>query len=289
MDSVDEGRLTKEIDRVVLQALEEDVGDGDYSSLASIPKDKQGTARLLVKETGILAGMLVAKRTLQLVDKTVEFAPLLRDGDAIRPGQVAFTASGLAQSLLKAERTLLNLMQRLSGVATMTSAFVKELHGTGAKVLDTRKTTPGLRAMEKWAVVLGGGVNHRFGLFDMIMLKDNHIDHAGGIRAAIMATRDYLSQRNLELKVEVEVRNVSELNEVLEVGSVDRIMLDNFGFEELREAVAMIDGRFETEASGGIVLETARNYAECGVDYISVGALTHSVKSLDLSLKTVLK
>lgn len=289
MSSGESTDLLLEADRVIQQALSEDVQDGDHSSLACIPAEKLGSAKLLVKDDGVLAGMLVAKRTLHAVDPNIAFFPELTDGDLVKEGQIAFRARGSARNLLTAERILLNLMQRLSGVATMTAAFVKELEGTGTRVLDTRKTTPGLRILEKWAVTLGGGTNHRFGLYDMIMLKDNHIDHAGGIENAILTTQEYLTANKLQLKVEIEVRNLAELEQVLTIGRVDRIMLDNFNYGDLRSAVQHIGGRFETEASGGIVLETARNYAECGVDFISVGALTHSVKSLDLSLKTVLE
>lgn len=279
--------LISEIDRVVLQALEEDLrGEKDHSSFACIPKEQVGKAELLIKGKGVLAGMLVAERTFHLVDPEVEFDPILKDGDQVEPGQNAFYASGLAHSLLLAERTLLNLMQRLSGVATRTQEFVKELAGTNTKVLDTRKTTSGLRTLEKWAVTLGGGINHRIGLYDMIMLKDNHVDHAGGVAKAIRSTKIYIEKNDLDIQVEIEVRDLLELRQVLNEGNVDRIMLDNFSFNDLESAVQLIDGQFETEASGGIELDTARRYAECGVDYISVGALTHSVKSLDLSLKT---
>jgi len=280
--------LISEIDRVVQQALEEDLrGDKDHSSFACIPPNQEGKAKLLVKDKGILTGMLIAERTFILVDPDVRFEPILKDGDQIDLGQIAFHASGRAHSLLFAERTLLNLMQRLSGVATRTQQFVQELAGTKTKVLDTRKTTPGLRILEKWAVTLGGGVNHRSGLYDMIMLKDNHVDHAGGIANAIRSTQDYIQKNDLDIKVEIEVRNLNELQQVLDEGSVDRVMLDNFSFEDMERGVLMVDGQFETEASGGIELGTARRYADCGVDFISVGALTHSVKSIDLSLKTV--
>ncbi len=286
--SVDEPDLIHEIDRIVTQAIDEDLqGSQDHSSVACIPLKKKGNAKLLVKSNGIIAGLLVAQRTLALVDPGIEFEPLVEDGAPVEIGQIAFRASGHARSLLLAERTLLNLMQRLSGIATHTARFVSEIAGTKAKVLDTRKTTPGLRMLEKWAVTLGGGHNHRMGLFDMIMLKDNHIDHAGSIEKAIIATQEYIAENNLDIKVEIEVRDLEELDQVLRFGLVDRIMLDNFSFKDLKTAVSRIGGRFETEASGGIGLNTVRQYAECDVDFVSVGELTHSVKSLDLSFKTV--
>jgi nicotinate-nucleotide pyrophosphorylase (carboxylating) len=273
------------IQTIIRTALAEDIGDGDHSSLACIPADATGEARLLVKDTGILAGVDLARMICEAYDPELRFEELIHDGSRVEHGQIAFYIRGKAQSILAVERTLLNFMQRMSGIATVTAELVALLEGTGTRLLDTRKTTPGIRYMEKWAVRIGGGVNHRFALYDMIMLKDNHIDFAGGIAAAIRRTRDYLEKTGSELKVEIEVRNLSELEEVLVIGDVDRIMLDNFTPELLREAVQRIGGRFETEASGGITRDTLRSFAETGVDYISVGALTHSFKSLDLSLK----
>lgn len=273
------------LDEIIAAALREDVGDGDHSSLACIPEHATGSARLLVKDTGVLAGVAVAQKVCELVDPELKFEQKLEDGSLVKPGDIAFLIHGKARSILTAERTLLNFMQRMSGIATQTKTYVDLLDGLKTRLLDTRKTTPGIRYMEKWAVRIGGGMNHRFALYDMIMLKDNHIDFAGGIRQAIERTQTYLRDTGKTLKVEIEVRNLDELDQVLEVGQVDRIMLDNFSTDLLKEAVAMIDGRFETEASGGITKETLRSYAETGVDFISVGALTHSYKSLDLSLK----
>jgi nicotinate-nucleotide pyrophosphorylase (carboxylating) len=273
------------IQSIIRTALEEDLGDGDHSSLACIPAAATGEAKLLVKDTGILAGVDLARMICEAYDPELVFEELLHDGDSVEPGQIAFYIRGKAQAILAVERTLLNFMQRMSGIATVTHELVGLLHGTSTRLLDTRKTTPGIRYMEKWAVRIGGGVNHRFALYDMIMLKDNHVDFAGGIRPAIERTRAYLHETGKDLKVEIEVRNLEELEEVLAIGQVDRIMLDNFTPALLREAVQRIGGRFETEASGGITRSTLRTYAETGVDYISVGALTHSFKSLDLSLK----
>ncbi|MBI3237956.1 MAG: carboxylating nicotinate-nucleotide diphosphorylase [Flavobacteriia bacterium] len=273
------------IHSIIQTALQEDIGDGDHSSLACIPADAVGVAKLLVKDTGILAGVDLARLVCETYDPTLQFEEFLHDGDAVTPGQIAFYIRGKAQSILAVERTLLNFMQRMSGIATVTHQLVKLLDGTSTRLLDTRKTTPGIRYMEKWAVRIGGGVNHRFALYDMIMLKDNHVDFAGGIQQAIERTQAYLKATGKELKVEIEVRNLDELVQVLAIGKVDRIMLDNFTPELLREAVQRIGGRFETEASGGITKETLRSFAETGVDFISVGALTHSFKSLDLSLK----
>jgi nicotinate-nucleotide pyrophosphorylase (carboxylating) len=273
------------IQSIIRTALEEDLGDGDHSSLACIPADATGEAKLLVKDTGVLAGVDLARMICEAYDPELVFEELLHDGDFVEPGQIAFYIRGKAQAILAVERTLLNFMQRMSGIATVTHELVSLLHGTSTRLLDTRKTTPGIRYMEKWAVRIGGGVNHRFALYDMIMLKDNHVDFAGGIRPAIERTRAYLRETGKDLKVEIEVRSLEELEEVLAIGQVDRIMLDNFTPELLREAVKRIGGRFETEASGGITRSTMRTYAETGVDYISVGALTHSYKSLDLSLK----
>jgi nicotinate-nucleotide pyrophosphorylase (carboxylating) len=273
------------IQSIIQTALREDIGDGDHSSLACIPAEAVGVAKLLVKDTGILAGVDLARLVCETYDPTLQFEEFLHDGDAVTPGQIAFYIRGKAQSILAVERTLLNFMQRMSGIATVTNQLVKLLDGTSTRLLDTRKTTPGIRYMEKWAVRIGGGVNHRFALYDMIMLKDNHVDFAGGIQQAIERTQAYLKATGKELKVEIEVRNLDELEQVLAIGKVDRIMLDNFTPELLREAVQRIGGRFETEASGGITKETLRSFAETGVDFISVGALTHSFKSLDLSLK----
>ena len=273
------------IQSIVRTALQEDIGDGDHSSLACIPAETTGVAKLLVKDNGILAGVDLARIICETYDPELEFEELLHDGDRVTHGQIAFYIRGKAQSILAVERTLLNFMQRMSGIATVTNELVSMLSGTNTRLLDTRKTTPGIRYMEKWAVRIGGGVNHRFALYDMIMLKDNHVDFSGGIRPAIERVRNYLNETGKDLKVEIEVRNFSELEEVLTHGHVDRIMLDNFTPEDLKEAVQRIDGRYETEASGGITRDTLRTYAESGVDYISVGALTHSFKSLDLSLK----
>ncbi|MNU66693.1 Nicotinate-nucleotide pyrophosphorylase [carboxylating] [compost metagenome] len=272
-------------DEIVKNALREDLGDGDHSSLACIPENASGIAKLLVKDTGVLAGVEVAKKVCELVDPNLVFEELLSDGTWVKPGDIAFYLKGSARSILAAERTLLNFMQRMSGIATQTKTYVDLLEGTQTNLLDTRKTTPGIRYMEKWAVRIGGGMNHRFALYDMIMLKDNHVDFAGGIRQAIQRTQEYLKTTGKQLKVEIEVRNLLELDEVLETGMVDRIMLDNFTPDLLLEALAKIDKRYETEASGGITKETLRAFAETGVDYISVGALTHSFKSLDMSLK----
>jgi nicotinate-nucleotide pyrophosphorylase (carboxylating) len=273
------------IHHIVSNALAEDIGDGDHSSLACIPENATGNARLIVKDTGVLAGVTLAKIVCAEVDDTLVFEELIPDGSSVEPGQIAFTLHGSARSILAAERTLLNFMQRMSGIATLTAELVGLLKGTKTQLLDTRKTTPGIRYMEKWAVRIGGGVNHRFALYDMIMLKDNHVDFSGGIAQAIQRTQEYLKANYRSLKVEIEVRNLDELDQVLAIGQVDRIMLDNFSPALLKEAITRIDGRYETEASGGIVKETLRTYAETGVDFISVGALTHSYKSLDLSLK----
>ncbi len=271
----------------ILNALAEDVGDGDHTSLATIPAGTTGKARLLVKDNGILAGMELAACIFSTIDPQLQLDTHLHDGSAISRGDVAFEVQGSVHSILKAERLVLNCMQRMSGIATKTSQLVQLLKGTGTRVLDTRKTTPGFRYFEKWAVAIGSGVNHRFGLFDMILIKDNHVDYSGGIRQAIENAHRYLKQTGRQLKIEIEVRSPAELQQALDTGGIDRIMLDNFDLATLREAVAAVNGRYETEASGGITAETIRAYAECGVDYISVGALTHSVKSLDLSLKAV--
>lgn len=274
-------------DEFITLALAEDVGDGDHSSNASVPADSQGKAHLLVKEPGVLAGVELARAIFKKVDPNLKMETMLSDGAKVEAGDIAFIVSGNERSILMAERLVLNCMQRMSGIATITDQMVDLVAGTNAKVLDTRKTTPLLRFMEKQAVRIGGGENHRMGLYDMIMLKDNHIDFAGGIGNAISQTRAYLEAEGKDLKIEIEVRDLIELDEVLAHGGVDRIMLDNFNYADLRKAVQLIDGKYETEASGGITADTIREYAECGVDYISVGALTHSVKSLDLSLKAL--
>jgi nicotinate-nucleotide pyrophosphorylase (carboxylating) len=273
--------------QLIDQALAEDIGDGDHSALACIPADAIGKAQLHLKENGIIAGVSLAEIIFKRIDPRFEINVLVQDGAHVQTGDIAFVVDGPSQKMLSAERLVLNFMQRLSAIATQTNTYVQRISGTKAKVLDTRKTTPGLRYLEKWAVALGGGSNHRIGLFDMIMLKDNHIDFAGGIAPAINKTRQYLREKGKNLDIEIETRNMSEVEEVLRVGGVNRIMLDNFTLEETREAVLLINGSYETESSGGITLETIRGYAECGVDYISVGALTHSVRSMDLSLKAV--
>jgi nicotinate-nucleotide pyrophosphorylase (carboxylating) len=276
---------TMELNDLIKYALAEDIGDGDHTSLSTIPSSAMGKARLIVKEEGILAGMRVAPLVFERVDPSIIFKPLLEDGTPIKPGDIAFIVEGPSISLLTSERLVLNFMQRMSGIATITSHYAKELDGLHTKVIDTRKTTPLMRALEKESVRIGGGGNHRFGLFDMILIKDNHVDFAGGIKQAINAAQQYLQKTGKSLKIEIEVRNFDELNHVLLCGGVDRIMLDNFNPEMLTQAVKIIDGRYETEASGGITLSTLRSYALSGVDYISVGALTHHIKSLDLSLK----
>ena len=273
------------LDEIIKNALLEDIGEGDHSTLACVPKDAKGTAKLLVKEDGILAGIEVAKRIYEMYDPTLEIQFFKKDGDTIQKGEIAFTVHGLSQSILSTERLVLNIMQRMSGIATQTANILKVIEGCSTKLLDTRKTTPGIRYLEKMAVKIGGGENHRFALYDMIMLKDNHVDYAGGIKPAIQKTKEYLVANNKCLRIEIEVRNMDELKEVLEVGGVDRIMLDNFSPTLLKEALLNIPPRYETEASGGITIDTIRSYAETGVQFISVGALTHSVKSLDLSLK----
>jgi len=271
----------------LLQSLGEDLGDGDHSSLACIPAGKNGLAKLLIKENGILAGIKVAKELFSIVDKDLIFDMILEDGSHIVPGDIAFYLSGNQQSILKSERLVLNIMQRMSGIATATHEYVSKLEGLKTIILDTRKTTPGVRFLEKEAVRIGGGMNHRMGLYDMIMLKDNHIDYAGGISNAISKTREYLKRNNLNLKVEIEARSLEDVRTILDSGGIDRIMLDNFSVQDTLAAVKEISGRYETESSGGINLSTIRSYAECGVDFISVGALTHHIKSLDMSLKAI--
>lgn len=279
--------LEKLTDKLLELAFAEDIGDGDHTTLCSIPETATGKARLLIKEEGILAGVEVARTIFNRFDKELKMDVFINDGAQVKPGDVAFLVSGKVQSLLQTERLVLNIMQRMSGIATTTGKYVKLLEGTKTKVLDTRKTTPGMRMLEKQAVKIGGGENHRIGLFDMILLKDNHVDFAGGIENAIRRAQQYLKDKKKQLAIEIEVRNFDELRQVLAVGGVDRIMLDNFTPEQTAEAVRLVNGRVELESSGGITYETIRQYAECGVDYISVGALTHSVKSLDMSLKAV--
>ncbi len=268
-------------------AFAEDIGDGDHTTLCCIPADKIGKAQLLIKEDGILAGVEIAKKVFHKFDPDMKVEVLIQDGTPVKKGDIAFYVTGKEQSLLQTERIVLNIMQRMSGIATQTNRYAKQLEGLHTKVLDTRKTTPGLRILEKHAVKIGGGCNHRIGLFDMILLKDNHVDFAGGIKNAITKAKEYLKANNKDLKIEIEVRNFDELEEVMQVGGVDRIMLDNFNTTDTKEAVKRIAGKYETESSGGITFDTLRPYAECGVDYISVGALTHSVKGLDMSLKAV--
>ncbi len=269
----------------ILNALSEDIGDGDHTSLSTIPVGQTGTAKLLIKENGIIAGIEVAVEIFKAVDPDLKLDLLIHDGDIVNSGDAAFYVSGSVHSILKAERLVLNTMQRMSGIASTTNRIVKKLEGTGTKVLDTRKTTPGLRYIEKLAVKIGGGVNHRFGLYDMILIKDNHVDYAGGIAKAISSAQSYLIKKKINIPVEVEVRNLDELNEVMKFGKIDRILLDNFSLLTLKEAVTLINGTYITEASGGITEQNVLDYAKCGVDYVSMGALTHSVKSLDMSLK----
>lgn len=273
------------IDQFIKNAIAEDLGDGDHTSLSTIPADARGQAKLLIKEDGIIAGVELAIEIFKQVDANLKTEVFIQDGTAVKYGDIALTVSGSSQSILLAERLVLNCMQRMSGIATKTNHIVQLLEGYNTQLLDTRKTTPGLRYIEKWAVRIGGGVNHRIGLYDMILIKDNHVDYAGGIANAINAANQYLKDKNKQLQIEIEVRNLSELEQVLETGNVDRIMLDNFSFADLKEAVRLINKQYITEASGGIVEENVAEYAACGVDYISMGALTHSVKSLDMSLK----
>ena len=279
-----ENRILREF---ILRNLAEDLGDGDHSSLACIPPDTNGKAKLLIKEKGILAGIRVATELFSIIDDELKPEMIIEDGTNVVPGDIAFYISGRQQSILKSERLVLNIMQRMSGIATSTYEYVTRLKGLKTKILDTRKTTPGFRFLEKEAVRIGGGLNHRMGLYDMILLKDNHIDYAGGISNAINKTRDYLKRNNLNLKVEIEARSLEDVRTILAVGGVDRIMLDNFSVKDTLMAVKEISGRFEIESSGGIDLSTIRSYAECGVDFISVGALTHHIKSLDMSLKAI--
>ena len=272
-------------DRLIDLAFAEDIGDGDHTTLCCIPADAMGKSRLLIKEEGILAGVEVAKEVFHRFDPTMEVEVFMPDGTAVKPGDVAMVVTGKVRSLLQTERLMLNIMQRMSGIATMTHKYVERLKGTHTRVLDTRKTTPGMRMLEKAAVKIGGGVNHRIGLFDMILLKDNHVDFAGGIENAITRCHEYLKAKGKDLKIEIEVRNFDELQQVLDHGGVNRIMLDNFSVADTKKAVDLIDHRYETESSGGITIDTIRDYALQGVDYVSVGALTHSVKGLDMSFK----
>ena len=277
----------EEINRLIELAIKEDIGDGDHTSLACIPSTAKGKAKLLVKQTGVIAGVEIARKVFQKIDDHLNVVILIEDGASVKQGDIVLTVEGNSQSILKAERLVLNFMQRMSGIATATRRYVDLLSGLNTKILDTRKTTPGLRLIEKMAVKIGGGENHRMGLYDMVMIKDNHIDYSGGIKEAIEAANEYLKGEETELKIEIEARNLKELQEILATGNVHQIMLDNFSFEDLKTAVKLINGKYIAEASGGITESTIRKYAECGVDYISVGALTHQINSLDLSLKAV--
>ena len=272
-------------DRLIDLAFAEDIGDGDHTTLCCIPEDAMGKSHLLIKEDGILAGVEVAKRVFAKFDSTMQVEVLINDGTPVKKGDIAMVVTAKVRSLLQTERLMLNIMQRMSGIATMTNKYVERLKGTKTHVLDTRKTTPGLRMLEKQAVKIGGGMNHRIGLFDMILLKDNHVDFCGGITNAITRCHEYLKEKGLDLKIEIEVRNFDELAEAMNCGGINRIMLDNFSVTDTKKAVDIVGGKFETESSGGITFDTIRDYAECGVDFISVGALTHSVKGLDMSFK----
>lgn len=284
---ISEAQFQNELQLIIKNGIREDVGDGDHSSLACIPATAQGKAKLLVKDEGIIAGVEFAKMIFNYVDKDLKIETFIQDGAPVKYGDVVFHVTGSSQSILKSERLVLNAMQRMSAIATKTKAFADLLEGTKTKVLDTRKTTPGIRAIEKWAVKIGGGENHRFALYDMVMLKDNHIDFAGGITKAIQKTNDYLKENNLDLKIIVEARNLDEVREILQSENVYRILLDNFDYDTTRTAVALIGNQCQTESSGNINEKTIRNYAECGVNYISSGALTHSVYNMDLSLKAI--
>jgi nicotinate-nucleotide pyrophosphorylase (carboxylating) len=284
---ITEEQFQNELKVLIANAIREDVGSGDYSSLACIPENAMGKAKLLVKEDGIIAGVAFAKMIFEYVDPNMQVETFIEDGTAVKNGDVVFHVSGSSQSILKSERVVLNTMQRMSAIATKTNSFVQLLKGTNTKILDTRKTTPGFRVAEKWAVTIGGGENHRFALYDMVMLKDNHIDFAGGITLAIAKTQAYLKENNLDLKIIVEARDLSEIEEILKSEGVHRILIDNFNYEDTRTAVALIANKCQTESSGNINEDTMRNYAECGVNYISSGALTHSVYNMDLSLKAI--
>lgn len=284
---ISQEQFQKEIDLIIANAIREDVGDGDHSSLSCIPQTATGKAKLLVKDQGVIAGIDFAKQVFAYVDNQLEVEILLKDGDTVKHGDIVFYVQGSSQSILKAERLVLNAMQRMSAIATKTKSFVDLLEGTNTKILDTRKTTPGIRALEKWAVKIGGGENHRFALYDMIMLKDNHIDFAGGLTKAIDKTKAYLKEAKKDLKIIVEARNLDEIQEIIKSEGVYRILIDNFNYDDTKKAVALIGDKCLTESSGGINEKTIRSYAECGVDYISSGALTHSVYNMDLSLKAV--
>ncbi len=284
---ISKAQFDSEIELIITNAIREDVGDGDHSSLACIPESAQGKAKLLVKDEGVIAGVEFAKQVFAYVDMDMKVETLIEDGSPVKYGDIVFYVEGASQSILKAERLVLNAMQRMSAIATKTRQFVDLLEGTGTKILDTRKTTPGIRALEKWAVKIGGGENHRFALYDMIMLKDNHIDFAGGLTKAIDKTKQYLKATNRDLKIIVEARDLNEIEEILKTDGVYRILIDNFNYEDTRKAVKLIENTCLTESSGGINEKTIRKYAECGVDYISSGALTHSVYNMDLSLKAV--
>lgn len=284
---ISQQQFRQELIQIIENGIREDIGPGDYSSMACIPANARGKAKLLVKDTGVIAGVEFAKMIFDYVDSSLDFEILIHDGEQVKRGDVVFYVSGSSQSILKAERLVLNSMQRMSAIATKTSYYVKLLEGTETKILDTRKTTPGFRAAEKWAVKIGGGENHRFALYDMIMLKDNHNDFAGGITHAIRKTKDFLREHQLDLQIVVEARNLTEVNEILENEGVFRILIDNFNFEDTKEAVRIIGKKCLTESSGNITEKTIRAYAECGVNYISSGALTHSVYNMDLSLKAV--
>ena len=278
-------QMATELDIIIKNGIREDIGDGDHSSLACIPKEAKGQAKLLVKESGIIAGIDFAKMVFKEVDPELKVETFMIDGDTVTIGDIVFNVTGSSQSILKSERLVLNAMQRMSAIATKTKKFADVLKGTNTTILDTRKTSPGIRAIEKWAVKIGGGENHRFALYDMVMLKDNHIDFAGGVDQAIKKTKDYLSQKDLDLKIIVEARNMNEIKQILDHQGIHRILIDNFDYAETEKAVELIAGQCQTESSGGITLQTARRYAECGVDYISSGALTHSIYNMDLSLK----
>ena len=284
---ISQAQFQKEIEIIINNAIREDVGEGDHSSLACIPKEAKGKAKLLVKDDGIIAGVEFAKQVFSYIDPELKVETLIKDGEAVQKRDIVFYVEGSSQSILKAERLVLNAMQRMSAIATKTNEFVKKLEGTNTKILDTRKTTPGIRALEKWAVKIGGGENHRFALYDMIMLKDNHIDFAGGITQAIDKTKTYLKKNDLDLKIIVEARDLGEIQEILKSDGVYRILIDNFNYEETKKAVQLINNKCLTESSGGITLDTVRKYAECGVDFVSSGALTHSIYNMDLSLKAV--
>ena len=275
------------VDRLIDLSFAEDIGDGDHTTLCCIPEDAMGKSKLLIKEDGILAGVEIAKEVFHRFDPTMQVEVFMGDGSKVKKGDVAMIVTGKVRSLLQTERLMLNIMQRMSGIATMTSKYGERLEGTHTRVLDTRKTTPGMRMLEKQAVKIGGGCNHRIGLFDMILLKDNHVDFSGGIANAINRCHEYLKEKGLDLKIEIEVRNFEELKQAMDCGGIDRIMLDNFSVEDTKKAVEIVGGKYETESSGGITFDTLRDYAECGVDFISVGALTHSVKGLDMSFKAV--